>query len=109
MEKTNIIVSKIINLVIKLFWIFVLGSVFGFFAEMLYGTIYTRAIVIRKGLIYGPFIQVYGMGALAYYILISKIKNPKEAFISRNDYGRNIGIYMLIFPRNIFWNCFMGL
>ena len=60
---------------------------FGFFAEMLYSTIFTRALVIRKGLIYGPFVQIYGLGAVAYYLLISNVKEPKEAFI----YGMVMG------------------
>ena len=72
--------KKVINFIIIIFWIFVIGSIFGFFAEMLYALVYTRALEIRQGLIYGPFIQVYGMGAIAYYILISKVKEPKEAF-----------------------------
>ena len=54
-------VSKVINFIIKIFWIFLIGSVFGFIAEMLYSTVYTRTLVITQGLIYGPFIQVYGM------------------------------------------------
>lgn len=82
MEKKENKVVKIINLIIKLFWIFIIGSVFGFFAEMIYATVYTRAIVIRQGLVYGPFVQVYGMGAVAYYLLISKIKEPKDAFFA---------------------------
>lgn len=72
--------EKIINFAIKIFWIFIIGSIFGFFVEMLYSTIYTRMIIIRKGLIYGPFVQVYGMGAVAYYLLIKKVKEPKDAF-----------------------------
>ena len=55
--------KKIINYIIKIFWIFVIGSVFGFFAEMFYALVYTRTLEIRQGLIYGPFIQIYGMGA----------------------------------------------
>ena len=73
--------KKIINYIIKIFWIFVIGSIFGFFAEMLYALVYTRTLEIRQGLIYGPFIQIYGMGAVAYYILISNIQEPKKAFI----------------------------
>lgn len=80
MEKSNNKVAIIINFIIKIFWIFVIGSVFGFFIEMIYTAVYTRTIVIRKGLIYGPFIQIYGMGAVAYYLLISKVKEPKDAF-----------------------------
>ena len=66
--------KKIIDYSIKIFWIFVIGSVFGFFAEMLYALVYTRTLEIRQGLIYGPFIQIYGAGAVAYYILISNIQ-----------------------------------
>lgn len=81
MKKYKIKERKVINEIIKIFWIFIIGSVFGFFAEMLYALAYTRAFQIRQGLIYGPFIQVYGMGAIAYYLLISKVKEPKEAFL----------------------------
>lgn len=56
--------KKIIDFLIKIFWIFEIGSVFGFIIEMLYILVYTRTIEIRQGLIYGPFIQVYGIGAV---------------------------------------------
>ena len=79
--------KKVIDFLIKIFWIFIIGSVFGFFIEMLYVLVYTRSIEIRQGLIYGPFIQVYGMGAVAYYLLASKIKEPKQIFF----YGMIMG------------------
>lgn len=82
MEKKNSKIAKIINWIIIIFGVFMIGSVFGFFAEMAYGLIYTRTIVIRQGLVYGPFVQIYGIGAVAYYILITKIKEPKEAFFA---------------------------
>lgn len=95
-------ISKIINELIKIFWIFVIGSVFGFFAEMIYGIVYTRTIVIRQGLIYGPFIQVYGMGAVAYYLLISKIQDPKKAFFAGMIMG-GILEYVCSFLQEIFF------
>lgn len=79
-KKSNI--AKVINWIIIIFWVFMIGSVFGFFAEMAYGLIYTRTIVIRQGLVYGPFVQIYGIGAVAYYLLVKKVKEPKEAFFS---------------------------
>ncbi len=85
MEENKI--AKIINFIIKIFWIFIIGSVFGFVAEMLYATVYTRTLVIRQGLIYGPFVQVYGMGAVAYYFLIRKFKEPKDAFFAGSIMG----------------------
>ena len=80
-------VKKVNKIITIIFWVFIIGSVFGFFAEMLYSTIFTRTLVIRKGLIYGPFIQIYGVGAVAYYLLISNVKEPKEAF----TYGMIMG------------------
>lgn len=94
--------KKIINYIIKIFWIFVIGSVFGFFAEMLYGLVYTRTLEIRQGLIYGPFIQIYGMGAVAYYILISNIQEPKKAFISGMIMGGTLE-YLCSFLQEIFF------
>ena len=102
MEKKENKVTKVINFIIKIFWIFVIGSVFGFVAEMLYATVYTRALVIRQGLIYGPFVQVYGMGAVAYYLLISKVKDPKDAFFSGMIMGGIIE-YLCSFFQEIFF------
>ncbi len=82
MESVKQKTKKGINFIAIIFWVFIIGSVFGFFAEMIYSTIFTRTLTIRKGLIYGPFVQIYGMGAVAYYLLISKIKDPKEAFFA---------------------------
>lgn len=82
MKKNHKKITNGINLIIKIFWIFVIGSIFGFFAEIIYGAVYTRTIVFRQGLVYGPFIQVYGMGAVAYYALTSKVQDPKKAFFS---------------------------
>lgn len=94
--------KKIINYSIKIFWIFVIGSVFGFFAEMLYALVYTRTLEIRRGLIYGPFIQIYGMGAVAYYLLISKIQEPKKAFFSGMIMGGSLE-YLCSFFQEIFF------
>lgn len=82
MESVKQKTKKGINFIAIIFWVFIIGSAFGFFAEMIYSTIFTRTLTIRKGLIYGPFVQIYGMGAVAYYLLISKIKDPKEAFFA---------------------------
>ncbi len=66
--------------VLKIFLIFFIGSIFGFFLEIVYGLLMDKILVFRKGLLYGPFIQVYGMGAVAYYLLICKVKQPVKLF-----------------------------
>lgn len=94
--------KKFINYIIKIFWIFVIGSVFGFFAEMFYALIYTRTLEIRQGLVYGPFIQIYGAGAVAYYILISNIQEPKKAFFAGIVMGGSLE-YLCSFFQEIFF------
>lgn len=94
--------KKIVKDTIKIFWIFVIGSIFGFFAEMLYALVYTRALEVRQGLIYGPFIQIYGLGAVAYYLLISNIQEPKKAFISGMIMG-GVLEYLCSFFQEIFF------
>ena len=102
MDKKDMKDKKIVNFIMKIFWIFVIGSIFGFVAEILYISVYTRTIEVRKGLIYGPFIQVYGIGALAYHFLTAKVKSPKEAFF----YGMLMGgiiEYIFSFFQEILW------
>ncbi len=94
--------KKILNGIIKLFWIFVLGSIFGFVVEMLYELIYKGTLSIRQGLIYGPFIQIYGVAAVAYCILISNIKEPKKAFFSGMIMG-GVLEYIASFLQEIFF------
>ena len=108
--------KKVVSYSVKLFWIFVIGSVFGFFAEMLYALVYTRTIEVRQGLIYGPFIQIYGIGAVAYHILISKVQDPKKAFFSGMIMGGALeylcSFFQEIFFGTISWdysNLFMNL
>ena len=88
--------------IMRIFWIFIIGSVFGFFAEMIYALVYTRALEIRQGLLYGPFIQIYGIGAIAYYLLVSKIQEPKKLFFSGMLMG-GVLEYLCSFFQEIFF------
>ena len=94
--------KNIIIWIMRIFWIFIIGSVFGFFAEMIYALVYTRALEIRQGLLYGPFIQIYGIGAIAYYLLVSKIQEPKKLFFSGMLMG-GVLEYLCSFFQEIFF------
>ncbi len=100
MEKTK--GKTFANLCMKLFWIFLIGSVFGYVAEMLYSLVYTRTLVFRQGLLYGPFVQVYGFGAIAYYLLVSRIREPKQVFFAGMLMG-GILEYLCSFFQEIFF------
>ena len=84
MEETSnsiMIVDKesIIQKLTKIFWIFLIGSIIGYGIEMIVGLVQNGHFVSRQGLLFGPFIQVYGVGLVAYYLIISNIK--KKSYI----------------------------
>lgn len=72
--------DKVINFIVKMFWIFMIGSFIGFIAETLVVIIEEGHYENRQGLIYGPFVQIYGIGAIIYYLFVPKIKNTKLIF-----------------------------
>ena len=65
----------------KLFWIFMVGNVVGFVLETLYALVRTHEFQIRVGLVFGPFIPVYGLGAVAITLLLWRMYNQKDIMI----------------------------
>lgn len=65
----------------KLFFIFVIGSIFGAIYEELLTCfklfVQTGSIIwtYRRGVIYGPFSPIYGAGAVLFIILLARKKN----------------------------------
>lgn len=68
--------QKCEKVIIKLFWLFVIGSFAGYIFETVI-TIFQGHYEVRKGLIYGFFIPVYGIGLVVYYVILSNIKFSK--------------------------------
>ena len=80
-EELNIVETDkqgIFQKIVKIFWIFIIGSVLGYVIEMIVGLVQNRHFVSRQGLLFGPFIQVYGVGLVAYYLVISNMKNKSN-------------------------------
>ncbi len=71
--------ENIIQKLTKIFWIFLIGSIIGYGLEMIVGLVQNGHFVSRQGLLFGPFIQVYGVGLVAYYLVISNIR--KKSYI----------------------------
>ncbi len=65
----------------KLFWIFMIGNVVGFVLETLYALATCHEFQVRVGLVFGPFIPVYGMGAVAITLLLSRMYNQRDSLI----------------------------
>ena len=78
MEKIKPNKKSIFQKFTKVFWLFMIGSVLGYIIEMFVGLVQNGHFVSRQGLLIGPFIQVYGLGLVIYYLFISKIKNKNN-------------------------------
>lgn len=66
----------------KLFWIFMTGNVVGFVLETLYALLMPpHRFELRVSVVFGPFILVYGFGAVAITLLLYKMYNQKDFLI----------------------------
>ncbi|MDL2273597.1 hypothetical protein LJC34_03510 [Oscillospiraceae bacterium OttesenSCG-928-G22] len=54
----------------KLFWVFVAGSVIGYVVETIFCFLTLGRIESRQGMLYGPFSQIYGFGAVLMLIAL---------------------------------------
>lgn len=112
-EIPNKKISKKENLqkIIKLFWIFLIGSIIGYIIEMIVGLVQNGHFVSRQGLLFGPFIQVYGVGLVIYYLVISNIKqkNYIKIFFISMLLGGIVEYLFSFFQEVLFRDNFMGL
>ncbi|MEG1069129.1 MAG: putative ABC transporter permease [Ruthenibacterium sp.] len=65
----------------KLIWVFIIGCLVGFTAEMIFAYAKTGAWVNRQGLIYGPFNQIYGLGAVLFTLTLYRFRNANGAVV----------------------------
>ena len=59
----------------QIFWYFIIFSILGLVIETLYSLITMGTIESRKGLIWGPFCPVYGVGAVILIVLLNKVEH----------------------------------
>lgn len=73
--------KKLKDALIEYFWLFVIGSVVGCFYEMILEFFRHGTMGLHKGLLYGPFCQVYGIGLVAIVFLFKHVKNRIALFV----------------------------
>lgn len=65
----------------KLFWVFLVACVVGWFCEMGYCFIKHGYVESRQGMLYGPFSQVYGFGAVIMVLLLYRFRHSRDMWI----------------------------
>ncbi len=65
----------------KLFWIFVVGSVFGLIVETIFHLIVFGGYESRAGLVWGPFSPIYGVGAVVLTVFLNKFYHSHNLVI----------------------------
>lgn len=70
-----------------LFWAFVFGSIFGYVHEMVLHFLKHGFWESRQGLLFGPFSQVYGLGAMFFVVTIAQLKDWKAILLTGTFLG----------------------
>lgn len=62
----------------KLFWLFMIGNVAGFLMETFWAFFVQHRVELRVGLVWGPFIPVYGFGAVIMTLLLYRFYKKRD-------------------------------
>lgn len=73
----------------NLIWIFIIGSIFGYFFEIVWYFIRHHVWVNKQGLLYGPFQPIYGFGAVILSIFLQPVRNQNNVWVFL--YGMLVG------------------
>lgn len=65
----------------KYFWIFILICILGYVYESILSIFQHGTFLNRQGLIFGPFIPVYGLGAVFFMLTLKNIEDIKIQFL----------------------------
>lgn len=65
----------------KIFWIFLIGNIIGYCVETIWCFVRLGYYECRQGLIYGPFIPVYGLGAVLLTVTLYRYRNRSSTVI----------------------------
>lgn len=84
------------------FWLFLIGSLFGYFFEGVLEVIKHGVWVSRPGLIYGPLSQVYGIGFVVIAAVLYKIKKPVYLFLTGTIVGGLVEYILSLMQEYIF-------
>lgn len=65
----------------RLVWVFFIGCLVGYIVETLFCLVVTGSIESRQGMVYGPFSQVYGMGAVLLLLALTPLSKKGNGWL----------------------------
>jgi len=65
----------------RMVWVFLIGCVIGYVVETAWCLITTGVIESRQGMLYGPFSQIYGFGAVIMVLLLTPVSSKGNAWL----------------------------
>ncbi|NLB91406.1 MAG: putative ABC transporter permease, partial [Clostridiales bacterium] len=65
----------------KMTWVFIIGGVVGFVVETLWCLVTRGVIESRQGLVYGPFSQVYALGAVVIVLVLTPFVDKGDGWL----------------------------
>ena len=79
----------------QILWYFIIFSIAGLLIETVYCYVTTGVLESRKGLIWGPFCPVYGIGATFLIVLLNNFKDNKMKLIIYGGLAGDIAEYIM--------------
>ena len=84
------------------FWIFFIGSIFGFIYESILSYFQFGYVINKKELIFGPFMPVYGIGAIFLFYISKRVKSVTMTFILSFFIGSFVEFFYSLLQENLF-------
>ena len=84
------------------FWIFFIGSIFGFIYESILSYFQFGYVINKQELIFGPFMPVYGIGAIFLFYISKRVKSVTMTFILSFFIGSFVEFFYSLLQENLF-------
>lgn len=84
------------------FWCFFLGSIFGFIFESILSYFQVGYIINKQELVFGPFMPVYGIGAIIFMYISKHFKSITMTFILTFILGSALEFFYSLLQEYIF-------
>ena len=84
------------------FWIFFIGSIFGFIYESILSYFQLGYVINKQELVFGPFMPVYGIGAIFLFYISKSVKSVTMTFILSFFIGSFVEFFYSLLQENLF-------